>query len=422
MRVHYDFGRGAGVKTKISLRSSDGSFLDKIHSFVIDPLPEYMSFDLTVFGEGSFLYESDRSYSVTYSMESIQNQFLVELQLVDLPERIEANWGLDINLGLKSASGFVDLDMSDNLGEVALYFNNSEKPFMRVTDFPKKLCLNGFIDSNLRGCISASKYSGSPTVLSVTFAFGRWEITGALTLKDGYLSVLWNLPSSGSTHAMVGLDTNDNAMIGANIVVEDTEENIDLLYVGFDAVATDDLLFSWDVDVFGNISNFRLNGRITKLLDLHVSVYYRGGYFDVTGSWVLGESGSFLIQFNKEVDFTFANITSDQFKLYGYLSLYADRKIKIEWEWGETGYFTVYTFGKSVGKKLQLEFGYGPKQEDIYRYGFNFAATEFLNATRTVQWDTENGVIPRIWILGDQPLPEGWAAKLLWNYEWYEVI
>lgn len=423
LKISYDFGSSAGMATKISFTTYGSDLLDDIvQSFIIDPLPDHMSFDITVLGERSFKYESDRSYSVTYLVDSVQNGNLVKLELHDLPTRMNVEWGLNINLVAKTASGFIDLDMSSNIGEVLLYLEGSEKPFIQVVDFPKKLRLEGYIDiPNLRGHVSVSKYSGSTTTISVPIAFDKWEINDTLKIKDGYAKLSWDLPSNEDCHVVLGFDTDNNAVLGNELSVVDTDSGVEVLCIEFDGIATDDLMISWDYNASGKITDFKWSGKITQLMGLHVSVDYKGTSFDISGSWVLGESGSFLVELNKEVDVAFVDITSDKFKLVGSVSLYADRRLKIEWEWGETGYFTIYTFGEPIGKELHLEFGYGPKQQDVYQYGFRITATDLLWITKTIMWDTENGIIPRIWILGDEPLPGDWDVWLLWNYEWYEV-
>lgn len=421
LKVSYDFGGSAGVATKISFTALGGSLSEIVQSFIIDPLPDHMSFDLTVLGERSFKYESDRSYSVTYLMDSVQNGNLVKLALHDLPTRMNVEWGLNINLVAKSASGFVDLDMSSNIGEVLLYLYGSEKPFIQVVDFPKKLRLEGYIDiPNLKGYVSASKYSGSETTISVPITFDKWEITDTLKIKDGYVKLSWDLPSSEDPHVELGLDTNNNTMLGMGLSVVDTESRVEVLYIEFDGIATDDLKISWDYDS-GKITNFQWSGKITKLIDLYASVEYQGVSFDISGSWTLGKSGSFEIELNKEVDVTFVDIASDKFKLVGSISLYADRRLKIDWEWGQTGHFTIY-MPEPIGKEFYLEFGYNySAEQQEYQYGFKTTATDLLWITKTIMWDTENGIIPRIWILGDEPLPGDWDVWLLWNYEWYEV-
>jgi len=171
-KISYDFGLSAGTSTKISFRALGGKLSDIIQSFVIDPLPDYMSFDLTILGERSFKYRSDRSYSVAYLMDSEQEGNLVKLELNDLPEQIDASWGLGINLGAKTASGFVNLDMDKDIGEVALSLYGSDKPFLTLGHFPRSLHLSGFIDvPNLSGDISASMANDVPLYIFTATVF-----------------------------------------------------------------------------------------------------------------------------------------------------------------------------------------------------------------------------------------------------------
>jgi len=422
LKVHYSFGNSAGTKTKITFRSYRDGNPNKMHSFIIDPLPSYMSFDLSVFGGRNFIYESDRSFDVTYIMEASENNTPIKLELVHIPTRIEADWGITGGLLPPSLGGFVDLDMSDNIKEVNLYFNNSEKPFMSIKNFPRKLRVEGYIDLFLHGKITASKFSGSPTEITTTIRFKKWEVQGSLTVKDGTMKLEWGLPFGSNRHALIKFDTDNHDMLGADIKVIDVENNTKFLILGFDRIATDNFGVSWDSQSGGSISNFRWHGRITKLSNLRIYVYHEGKYFNITGSWTLRKEGHLLVELNKDVNVTFANVSSENFKLYGYISLYGNRKLKLDWEWGDTGHFTIYTFNRAIGRELYVEFGYGEKMNDTYRYGFKLIATNFLNITRTIQWDTVNGIVPRIWILGDKPLPSEWHAWLLWNYKWYEVV
>jgi hypothetical protein len=420
-RISYNFGSSAGTATKISFRAVGGRFSDIVQSFIIDPLPEYMSFDLTVIGERSFRYESDRSYSVTYLVDSLQNGNLVKLELFDLPKKMDVSWGLSINLDAKTALGFIDLNMSNDIGKASLYLKGSEKPFIEVLNFPRRLHLKSYIDvPNLKGYVSASKYTGVTTTLYVPIIFDKWEITSTLKIEDGHGKVSFDLPSEDSRHIEVGLDTNNNVMFGIELSIVNTETNVEVLYVSVDGIATDDLMISWDDDGSGGVTNFKWSGRITKLINLVISINFRGLYFDISTSWTLGESGFFELRLKKDLEVTFVDIETSEFKMYGHISLYADRFLKIDWEWGETGHFTIYT-PEPIGESLYLEFGYGAQQEGVYQYGFKITATDYLWLTRTIMWDTENGVVPRIWILGDEPLPGNWDVWLLWKYKWYEV-
>ena len=420
-QVRYDFGSSAGVATRISFHAQGGTLSDIIQSFLLDPLPAHMSFDLTVLGERSFLYESNQRYAVTYCVDSQQNGTLVSLHLQDLPTQMKVEWGLNINLIAKTGSGFIDLDMSHNIGTAALYLRETSSPFLQVTDFPRSLRIDGYMDiPRLTGYIRASKYSGSATTLSVPLSFGTWMITSEIRLTDGYLNIFWDLPTTNDSYVALGLDTNNNAMLASTLSLMDTATHMRMLSLSFEGLATDDLAFSWRYDDAGKIKDFVWSGKVTKLIDLSAMVAYQNISLSFSGSWILGQSGSLELEFSVPLEVTFVDITSDQVQLFGSFSLYEDRYLKIEWELGRTGYFTIFT-PEPLGESLFLQIGYNydyEKQE--YQYGFLINATDFLMITKTIQWDTINGAIPRIWVLGDEPLPGNWAVSLLWNYTWYD--
>jgi hypothetical protein len=412
-KISYNFGSSAGVATKISFSATGGRLSDIVQSFIIDPLPEYMSFDLTVLGERFFRYESDTSYSVTYIVDSVQDGNLVKLELFNLPTRIEASWGLAVSA--ETASGFIDLDMSNDIGRVSLCLR--DEAFMEILNFPRRMKLKGYLDiPNLRGHITTSKYSGSSTILRVPMTFDKWKVMATIKIEDGYGRASFDLPSQESAYTEVGLDTNGDVLLGMELSVVDMEKGIEVLYVNVEGVATDNFKVSWG----DNGTNFRWLGRITKLINLFISINFKGFNFDISSSWTLGEKGFLEIRLKKDLKVTFVDIETSEFKLFGHISLYGDRFFKVDWEWGETGHFTIYA-PEPIGKELYLEFGCGPVQGGVYKYGLKITATDFLWVTRTIMWDTENGVVPRIWVLGDKPLPGEWDVWLLWNYKWYEV-
>ncbi len=465
-KISYDFGLSAGTSTKISFRALGGILSDIIQSFVIDQLPDYMSFDLTILGERSFKYRSDRSYSVAYLMDSEQEGNLVKLELNDLPTQIDASWGLSINLGAKTASGFVNLDMDKDIGEVALSLYGSDKPFLTLGHFPRSLHLSGFIDvPNLRGDISASMVNDATTTLNIPISYDKWEITGTLKLNGGYGKVSFDLPSGDSNHISAGLDTNNGALFGIELSVVDTTTDVEVLTVSVQGIATDDLRLSFNNEG-GQITDFAFNGRITKLIDLIVNVNFQGLNFDISGTWELGDSGSLLIEVNQPVELNFDNFEAAGFVFDGSISLNPDSYLEMEWVRGDEGHFIIQshnveaavdlTFGEKYSsnfyiyvnvvlaphcvvnfdwewgqighvmvftklfEKLDFEvlYNYNPS-EGGYQYGLEAHATD-VGFTRTLQWDLVNGF--RFWWLGDDPLPNNWDVHLLWNYEWRDVL
>ena len=458
LKIRYDFGLGADVSTKISLQALGGALSDIVQSFIIDPLPEYMSFDLTVFGERSFKYEADRQYSVTYMVDSIQDGNLVKLDLKNLPTTMTVEWGLSINLRAKTASGLIDLSMSSDIGEVSLSLYGSTTPFIRVTNFPKSIRLEGFIDvPNLNGYVTASKVSDATTTISVPLKFDKWLITGNLKIYNGYGQVSFNLPGSDGSQVSVGLNTNNNALLGLDVTIVDTQTSTQVLFVSVGAIATDNFMLSFDSSG-GGVSNFKFSGMITKLIDIIVNVKYQGLNFEISGTWELGEKGSFLIEASKTIDLKLDNINAGGFTIDGSLHVNPGGYVKVEWQRGETGNFIFSTHGIIA----EAEVTFGDSSSNVYfngkvtlapgatvkfkwdwssegyfmvfcnlfkeldveayinygQYGFKAHATDVM-FTRTLQWDVDN---LRFWWLGDEPLPGQWDISILWDYVWHDVL
>lgn len=466
-KISYEFGdETAGKTTTISFRAYGGKFEDIIQRFVLDPLPYDMSFDLTILGERYFKYEASNSYDFTYLMDSEQNGNMVKLELSNLPRTMTVSWGLDINLGAKTGSGFVDLDMSGNIGAVKLSLFGDD-PFIQVSNFPSKFRLSGFIDvPNLKGSVGISKYSGGQTIISVPVVFDKWKIIGSLNINDGSSTLSFDLPNSGSNYIAVGLDTNNNAMFGASLSVVDTTSNKEVLKATLGGVATDNFKISFNKDG-EEISDFQWSGKITKLINLDVMIDYQGFNFNVKANWILGQTGSFSIEASKLVEINVENVefagividggltlnpgssvsvewvrgdtghiivqTNDVHakaeltfgsgtNLYIYLNVVLNPNcyVKCEWDWGNTGYF--YFFTRELFTEFDFEALYAQSGTN-YQYGFKIHKIPSSGNdifTRTIKWDTEAQPV-RIWWLGDEPIPSEWTLEVLWNYEWYPV-
>lgn len=519
-KINYEFGRSAGTNTKISLRAEGGLLDDIVQSFRLDPLPSYMNFDLTLIGSREFLYECDRSYNVTYAIDSEQNGNLVTFQVLSLPQRIHASWGLNLStLGDLAASSFAELDMSEDVKRLSLSFFGNDRPFISLDNFPKKirydcavdlvrgtgeltilrqsteprklnislahedlivtksfdlkntlLCIKWKIDvSNGTGFVDITRDSETIITLTTTIEYRSWTFTKEVELKnnhlqltwdvnreqrtgriilsreaaggaptlafsiahDGwvlkdtlefnneYLELLWQLPtSSGTPHAQIGLITRGENMFYNTISVVDNA--VQLLQIGFGIQTDDHFLLSWDY-INGQISNFTWSGKLFRLTDVNIAVNLAGDVFTVSADLAVGEGGSVELQFNKDVAITFVDAMSDTFKIHGNVSIDANRRLQLSWELGQTGHFTIYTFGQPVGDQFSLEFGYDPQHTGNYKYGFRLLGQNFIHITRTIQWYSVNGTLARIWILGDLPIPGDWSLQLLWNGEWYPV-
>lgn len=517
-KISYEFGRSAGVRTKISLKAEGGVLDDIVQSYVVDPLPSFMAFDLTILGSREFLYTSDRPYNVTYALDSIQNGNLVTFQVLGLPEQIHASWGLQLGtFGDLAASSFAELNMSRDVKRLALYFFGNNKPFISLENFPRKLRFENAVDLrngtgnitlirgldevrvlnvsishndmvvtksfelknnfmqmkweinllNGTGFFDITRDSASVMTLSTSIAYKNWTFTKELELRnnhlelswdvnraqrtghillsrdavggsptlsfsithDGwilddtlqlnnsYLELFWELPTQGNTHAQLGLITGSKMLNNTISVVDNA---VELLHIGLSIQTDDHFILSWDY-VNGHISNFNWSGKLLRLTNVDIAVNLIGDVFTVIADFTVGQAGSVELKFNKNVAVTFVDTQSESFKIHGNVSFYANRRLHISWELGESGHFTVYTYGQALGDWFSLEFGYDPQHAGNYKYGFRLTGQHFINITRTIQWYAQNGVLQRIWILGDQPIPGDWTLQVLWNSQWYTV-
>ena len=253
-KISYDFGESAGVPTKISFRAEGGLLDDIIQSFTIDPLPGFMSFDLTVLGVREFIYESDQTYDLTYSLDSVQNGNLVRFEVVDLPKKIHASCGIDIGeFGDLSVASFADLDMSSDVESFSLYFKDNEIPFMSIENFPRKLRYEGFIDIPA-GVGNLSFYRGIDDVREITFniAFDIVSITKSFELKNNFIRLAWDINlQEGQGDIHIERDSDSAMAFSTSLTIGDWTfaKSLELsnTYIGL----------SWDID------REERNGRIT---------------------------------------------------------------------------------------------------------------------------------------------------------------
>jgi hypothetical protein len=237
-----------------------------------------------------------------------------------------------------------------------------------------------------------------------------------------------------------------------------------VLFVGVDDIATDNYLLSFDGSG-GGIKDFKFSGMITALTNLRIKIDYQAVNFEVSGTWLLGQEGSFSIEVSKTVDLTLDNIIAGAFTLDGSLHVNPGGYVKVEWQRGDIGCFifsthgisaevevafgdkygsNVYFYGKvklasgaivkytwdwssngyfmvfcNLFEELDVEayMNYDSAQQQ-YQYGFKAYATDIM-FTRTLKWDVDS---LRFWWLGDEPLPGQWDVWILWNYAWHEVL
>ena len=219
-RIQYDFGESAGTPTKITFDAQGGLFDDIYQSYLIDPLPSYMAFDLTLIGAGEFIYESDSTYDVTYSLDSKQDGNLVKFEVDKVPETIHASWGIDLGtFGDLSASSFAELDMSSDVQRLALYLNDNEIPFVNIEDFPRNFRFESFVDiPDGTGDITILRGIDEVREINIALAFDEIVVTKSFELKNNFVQLAWDIDlSEGHGIIEVNRDANSEMIMSTSI-------------------------------------------------------------------------------------------------------------------------------------------------------------------------------------------------------------
>jgi len=195
LKIRYDFGESAGVETKITFQALGGLLDDIIQSFKIDPLPAFMSFDLAIIGVREFIYESDTTYDVTYSLDSEQDGEIITFEVVQLPATIHATWGIDLGqLGDLNVSSFAELDMSHEVERLALYFSGNEIPFIELDHFPRKIRIGSYVDVlSGTGNVTIIRGLEEDREMNISVMLDELRVTKTFELKNNFVQLKWDI-------------------------------------------------------------------------------------------------------------------------------------------------------------------------------------------------------------------------------------
>ena len=141
----------------------------------------------------------------------------------------------------------------------------------------------------------------------------------AYYLKEKYLNnelieVYWDRPTPEDSHAEIGLNTGGNEIFLNTLSL--VEDSVEVLSLGIGIQIGDNFHISWDNDG-GVISNFEWSGNIINLPQFYVSINLPGDVLTIDGEWIVGDEGSFGLEFNRDVDIDFVNVETERFKVDG---------------------------------------------------------------------------------------------------------
>ena len=117
------------------------------------------------------------------------------------------------------------------------------------------------------------------------------------------------------------------------------------------------------------------------MTNLQIKIDYQGLNFEIAGTWVLGQEGSFSIEVSKTVNLTLDNINAGDFILDGSLLVNPGGYVKVEWQRGNIGCFIFSTHG--INAEVEVTFG-DKYSSNAYFYGKVKLAS---GATVKYTWD-----------------------------------
>lgn len=360
--------KGDGEDIELSL------VFDKIDS-TLGRTGQWMSFDIDMLGDheplgGSFHYKASDEFTVGVVVNS--PVFEEKVEILNMPKRIDCSWDLDFVLAPGSllyahVDGFIDLDMSSDLGGVNVYYPKTDPSaedqiFIDVpggipssAKFEAAATLNvdlknlknpaNYVYGKIKHTCSSNLDSIRAflpdlevPIVKVTDIPAYSEVKGQLIWNtlQGY-AYCWrgasgppdpveiNLEYQGfKIHNILTIrdghidtrfkvaesgyfffDTTEG-MFGNDLEVSNTLTG-DTISLFVDEVSADGLNADWDIDTSGEklkINGLNFGGMVDTLKGLELDLNYKGKKAAMNLDWVIGQTGYFEIQVDQEDDLT----------------------------------------------------------------------------------------------------------------------
>ena len=383
----------------------------------------WISLDLDLIGDGGgFHYAASDKFDITLLVESPYfeseeggNGYVV---FKKVPERIDISWDIDLSILGKFVSGFLSLDMSENMDRILVYTPNyDEKPVIDVTNIPRRASIRGSLDwGSITGFLRAEKEGGDTNIV-VNFQYSKWLVRDKLTIQDGYIDFSFNLDKNG----YIGLDTS-NEMFDNELTLLGNDGN-DEIYISTERLHADNFMMTWSLDTSGSkptIKNLWFSGLLRSLRNVKIDIKYRGKKTTIQGSWTLGKKGSFWFQLDQKNDISYNfDLSGSEYVLTGKIVVPGNLKIDLSWNWiqGEDEYHPGYIYinketDQPLIKLFSLYFTYNNQ------YGIDVTIENLCLYLSLQWWRANNGKL--YWWL-DYEINGDFSLDLLWNSEWYHI-
>ena len=503
-RIYYYYHSASAKQTDITFYSNvlkggdpdeekEGSLsltlsLEYVPNELVGP-GKWMCFDIEALGDldpldGVIHYTASHEFDVAIIVSS--SRFEEKIAVEGIPDTIDLSWhlGVDIDNGamfLLNVDGYVELNMSDQLDKVVLYYPKSdpedpdmpfinvisipsnekvgayatlyvdsenftnpanyvygkvyrdysanlegiqmclpyvEEPLIEVSEIPSYAAAQGKLEWNkLKGYAQVDRWStGNPDPVSFYLSLDTFTISNVLEIGEGHIRGDVHLAEDG----YLGFDTSEK-MFGDFLQLSDSATGTSLT-ISVDEVAADNLWVDWGLDTSGGqlqVGNLGFSGFLNTLKDFQISMNLEGVNCNFDGSWDMGESGSFDIEFNQpddvRLDFDLDDYSED-FDLHGHAILSNNLNFDMSWKWkqGENyldpGYFKINENHNQPNlDALSIYFTYQDQ------YGADVTLTDAGIYVSCEWW--RDGLIPYVWLVFD--IYGELDFHLLWDETWY---
>ncbi len=239
--------------------------------------------------------------------------------------------------------GKVARESNSNFGEIGFYLPNIEIPIVKVTDVPANAFARGrFLWNKLEGHGRAERTSsGAADPISFYMEFDTITLSNVLEIGNGHIQTDFHINQNG----YFNFDTSSD-ILGNTFEVRN-EETGNSLGITVDTVSAEDFRSTWAIDSSGEqliVDDLELSGRLNIFENFGIDISLDGKDVEFAGTWDAGDEGDFEIDFYQEepttIDIDLSDVSED-FDLYGAVTVSDQIHFDLSWTWGEAGHFYI---------------------------------------------------------------------------------
>jgi len=355
--------------------------------------------------------------------------------------------GGSITLGNHYVHLFWDIDVQNGQGNIVFQKSRSESDptffnvWVKYGDYDGWKITCGFHLYNNRielvwdinkderqGLIQLQRWGGEAIcVFTVTIEHQDWYINNELTLRNTMVEFVWDLPTDSNRHTSFSLSRNGDMDIKNDITVIKGSKTILDIYIEIEIANGDDdnWYLEYDYDQDGKIINFEWGDQVIRTVStFEIMVDLEGvnwAHFTLNGEFDPSSGYKVSLTVNKDICFNIINVVTDTLTIELSFTIKADSYFEIQWfeynSWAEGEIrFDIDTYSE-----WNIEVGFGPKQNNVHKYGFKIEVSSQTTLDDNLNWDIFSWP-PVNWDYGGPQNINDWTVKILRNYEWYTLI